>query len=187
MLINRTDESATTYTWTDYLSKISPAWKAKVGAAKSVTWPVSGLVATGNEGVAGLVHDTPYSLGFVDFAWARKNGVRSAAVRNRAGAFVVAQVGSITAAAESAASTVTSDFRMSITDAPGNNSYPIAAFTYVLAPQRMEDPHKRSALSDFLKWMLTDGQKEVAGFELAPLPQNVVANEARLISLIKGQ
>ena len=168
---------------TDYLSKISPVWKARVGVGATVTWPVTTLVGKGDDGVGMMVQQTQYSLGYVDYVWATKNNAHFAAVKNREGQFVVAQPESLTSAAASI-NPVPADLRMSITDAPGSHSYPIAAFSYLLVPQYIEGS-KRTALSDFLKWMMTEGQKDVAGFNYAPLPPAVVSSEKRLLPQIK--
>ncbi len=180
VLVARSDGSAATYTWTDYLSKISPVWKAKQGAATSINWPVAGLAAKGDGGVAEAVSQTPYSLSYMDYAWAVKNNVLYAAVRNRSGSFVLADSRSLTEAAARSVQAPT-DFRASITDAPGSESYPIASFTYLIVPQKISDQQKRTSLTVFLTWMTADGQKAAAGSGLGPLPQEVVAGERRQI------
>jgi phosphate transport system substrate-binding protein len=180
LLINRTDSSATNYAWTDYLSKVSPAWKAKVGTGSQVVWLAGGLSAEGNEGVAKLVHNTPFSLGYVDLAYAAKNNIHFAELRNRAGHFVQAEPSTLTAAAESVP-----DFRTSITDAPGADSYPIAYLNYLLLPSQMSDPRKRTVMTDFLTWMLSDGQKQVISYAFAPLPSQLVSLERKQLSKIR--
>jgi phosphate transport system substrate-binding protein len=189
ILVNRSDSSATTLTFTDYLSKISPVWKGRVGASASVTWPITGLSASSDEGVAALVHDTPYSLGYVDLAGAATSDLQHAALRNHAGHFVFAQPGNVSAAASSSIRTdgVIADFRKSITDAPGDQAYPIASLTYLLVPRTISDAQKRMAMSGFLKWMLTEGQKQTMNFQFAPLPSEFVANEQQQIFLIRNQ
>lgn len=186
VLVTPSEFSATTHTMTDYLSKVSAAWKAKVGVGANINWPTSGLVGKGDAGVQTMVHQTAFSLGYVDYAWAVKNSLHFAAVRNSDGHFVSASRESLMAAVSSI-NPIPADLRMSITDAPGGDSYPIASFNYLLIPQRIDDPHKRTALSDFLKWMASEGQKEVTNFEYAPLPPSVVTSERRQLSLIKGQ
>jgi len=189
ILVNRLDGSATTFTWTDYLSKVSPAWKSKVGAHPMVTWPVSSLTANGNDGVTGAVQQTPYSIGYVDYVWAAKNNLRSAALRNHAGQYVFAHPDTLGAAAASANahSGPDSDLRLSITDAPGEHAYPISAFTYLLVRAKMDDANKRAPMADFLQWMLTTGQKDISSYAYAALPSELVVRERRLIPLIKGQ
>jgi phosphate transport system substrate-binding protein len=186
-LVTRAESSATSFTLIDYLSRVSSIWKTRVATNTTITWPVSGLNAADNEGVADIVRRTPYSIGYLDYAWSVQNKIPSAAVQNRDGHFVVAQTKSLSAAAESAAESdgANADFRESITNAPGEYSYPITSFTYLLVPQKIEDSRKRAALSGFLTWMLTEGQRETASFQYEPLPSGVVAREKRRISLIK--
>jgi phosphate transport system substrate-binding protein len=180
VLVNRGDGAAATYAWTDYLSKVSPVWKARVGTGSSVVWMAGGLSAPGNEGVANLVHSTPFSLGYVDLAYAAKNNLHYAQLKNRAGRFVQAEPSTLTAAAASSP-----DFRASITDAPGAESYPIAYLNYLLLPSQMPDPRKRGVMTDFLTWMLSDGQKQVISYAFAPLPSELVSLERKQLSQIK--
>src|SRR5262249_31125559 len=147
--------SGTTFIWVDYLSKVSPEWKSKVGANSAVNWPV-GLGGRGNEGVSGLVKQTPYSLGYVELIYAIQNKMGYGKVRNSAGAFVKADLMSVTAAAAGAAKQMPADFRVSITNAPGKDAYPIASFTWLLVPSKIADANKKKALVDFLQWMLKD-------------------------------
>jgi phosphate transport system substrate-binding protein len=181
-IVHRSEGSATTFTWTDYLSKIGPEWKAKLGAAASVNWPVAGLAGKGNDGVAQAVHQTLYSIGYVDYPWAMQNKVSFAAVRNRSGQFVFADWRSMADAALEV-----NELPASITDSPRSSAYPIASFSYMLVPQRIGDPRKRTAMSDFLHWMLTEGQKETSKFQYAPLPGNVALRARNQIAKIKGQ
>jgi phosphate transport system substrate-binding protein len=183
MIIHRSDGSGTTYVWTDYLSKVSPEWKDEVGASTSVSWP-TGLGAKGNEGVSGLVTQTPYSLGYVELIYALQNKLTYGEIRNSAGKWVIPNLNSVTAAAESAAAEMPSDFRVSITNAPGANAYPISSFTWMLIPERISNTAKRDAIKNFLRWMLTDGQSQVESLGYAPLPSQVRSREMAQISKI---
>ncbi|HVE83783.1 MAG TPA: phosphate ABC transporter substrate-binding protein PstS [Myxococcales bacterium] len=176
----RSDGSGTTAVFTDYLSKISPAWKDKAGAGKSVRFPV-GLGAKGNEGVAGQVKTTPGAVGYVELAYARQNGISYAALKNKAGKMVSADLAAVSAAAAGALASIPEDFRVSITDADGDASYPISSFTYVLVYQEQPDARKGAALVNFLWWAIHDGQKFEADLFYAPLPAELVTRvEARL-------
>lgn len=183
-VIHRSDGSGTTFVWTDYLSKVSPQWKSKVGANTSVSWPV-GLGGKGNEGVAGLIKQTPGSIGYVELIYAVQNHMEYGAVKNAAGNFVKADFASVTDAAAGAAKNMPADFRVSITDAPGKNAYPISSFTWMLIPEKIDNASKQKAMSEFLQWMLTTGQGDAQGMSYAPLPKPVVAKEMKQIALIK--
>ena len=183
IVVHRSDGSGTTYVWVDYLSKVSQEWKTKVGVGTSVNWPV-GLGGKGNEGVAGLVKQTPYTIGYVELVYAIQNNLTYGRVRNQSGSFVKADLAGVTAAA-GVAKTMPDDFRVSITNAPGKTAYPIASFTWLLIPQKIEDAVKKKAIKDFLRWMLTDGQKMTEALSYAPLPKEVVAKELKAISLIE--
>ncbi len=182
LVVHRSDGSGTTYIFTDYLSTAVPAWKTSVGKGKEVKWPV-GLGAKGNEGVAGQVKQTPGSIGYVELAYAKQNKLPVAAIRNKAGQFVVASVPAVTAAAAGAARALppNTDFRVSIVNAPGQDSYPISSFTWILVYQRQKDPVKGKKLVDFLEWALTEGEKEATPLDYAPLPADMASNvRARL-------
>ena len=166
--------------WTDYLSKVSAQWKSQVGTNASVNWPV-GLGGKGNEGVTGLVKQTPNSIGYVELVYAVQNKLPYGAVQNSTGAFVKADLDSVTAAAAAAASNMPDDFRVSITNASARNAYPIASFTWLLIPAQVPDARKGKAIVDFLQWMLTDGQAMAAPLSYAPLPKEVVAKEQQSI------
>ena len=183
ILVNRLDASSTTYIWTDYLSKISPVWKARMGAAKLPTWPVTGLSARGDDGVGTLVQQTLYSLSYVDWNWAAKHDSQVAALRNRSGEFVYAQLENVTAAAIQSGESETSNLG-SITDAKGHSAYPVCGLTYLTVKQVAENRQNRAPMADFLKWMLSDGQKETSNFGLAPLPPPLAAREKRRISMM---
>jgi phosphate transport system substrate-binding protein len=184
VVIHRSDGSGTTYIWTDYLSKVSDEWRTRVGRGTSVNWPV-GLGGKGNEGVAGLVKQTPYSLGYIELIYAIQNRMPYGSVRNSVGTFTKATLESVSAAAASVAASMPDDFRVSITNPPGANAYPIASFTWLLIPARIEDPAKRAAIKDFLTWMLNAGQQQVEQLAYSKLPKEVVAREIKAIALIQ--
>ena len=184
IVVHRSDGSGTTYIWTDYLSKISQEWKDKVGKGSSVNWPV-GLGGKGNEGVAGLVKQTPNSLGYVELIYAVQNNMAYGRVKNSSGAFVKADLAGVTAAAAGAAKEMPDDFRVSITNAPGKAAYPISSFTWLLVPSKFSDATKRDALKGFVKWMLADGQNYAEALSYAKLPKEVVAKEVKAIDKIQ--
>ena len=172
LVVHRSDGSGTTYVFTDYLAAVSPEWLRTVGRAKEVRWPV-GLGGKGNEGVAGQVKQTPGAVGYVELAYARQNNLPFAAVRNTAGNFVDASIESITAAAASADLPPTTDYRVSIVNAPGASSYPISSFTWLLIYRNQDDAVKAQKLKDFMRWALTEGEKSAAALDYAPLPDGV--------------
>lgn len=184
VVVHRSDGSGTTFVWTDYLSKVSADWKSKVGASTSVNWPV-GLGGKGNEGVAGLVQQTPYALGYVELIYALQNKMAYGSVRNSGGAFIKADLNTVTKAAAAAASHMPEDFRVSITNPPGRDAYPIASFTWLLIPERIGNSTKKEAITGFLQWMLHDGQKMTAPLSYAPLPPQVASKEAAVIARIQ--
>jgi len=184
VVVHRAEASGTSYVWTDYLSKVSTEWESKVGRSPSVNWPV-GLGGKGNEGVTGLVKQTPGAIGYVELIYAVQNQIPYGRVRNSAGAFVKAELASVTAAAAGFAKTMPEDFRVSITNPPGKAAYPICSFTYLLVPTRIEDANKKRVIKDFLNWMLNDGQKAAEPLSYARLPKEVVAKELKQISQIQ--
>lgn len=184
VVIVRSDGSGTSFVFTDYLSKVSSDWKSKIGADTAVNWP-TGLRGKGNEGVSGLVKQTPYSIGYVELIYAKQQNMGYGSVRNAAGKFVKADLASVTAAAAGAAKDMPEDFRVSITNAPGATSYPISTFTWLLIPSKFEDAAKKKAVTDFLTWMLTTGQSNTSALDYAPLPKAVVAKETKAIAMIK--
>jgi phosphate transport system substrate-binding protein len=185
VVIHRSEGSGTSYIWTDFLAKASDDWKNKVGkAAASVNWPV-GLGGKGNEGVTGLVKQTPNAIGYIELIYAVQNNIPYGKVQNAAGKFVKADLAGVTAAAAADAKNMPEDFRVSITNAPGPKAYPISSFTWLLIPAQIQDAAKRDAIKDFLKWMLTEGQKYNEGLSYAQLPKDVVARETKAISLIQ--
>ena len=183
IVVHRSDGSGTTYIFTDYLSKVSNEWRDSVGKNTSVKWP-TGLGAKGNEGVAGMVRQMDGAFGYVELIYAVQNNITFGSVKNAAGVFVKASLYSTTAAAASMKS-MPADFRVSITNAPGKDAYPISSFTWLLIPQQAKDPAKGKILADFLNWMVTDGQKMTESLSYAPLPENVAAKEKEVIKLVK--
>lgn len=184
VVIHRSDGSGTTYIWTDFLSKVSEQWKDKIGKGTSVNWPV-GLGGKGNEGVSGLVKQTPGSIGYIELIYAIQNNIPFGKVQNAAGKFLKADLAGVTAAAAGAAKNMPDDFRVSITNAPGPTAYPISSFTWLLIPAQIQDAAKRDAIKGFLKWMVTKGQGYNEGLSYAQLPKPVVAKELKAISLIQ--
>jgi phosphate transport system substrate-binding protein len=183
IVIHRSDGSGTTYIWTDYLSKVSPDWQGQVGKGTSVKWPV-GLGGKGNEGVAGLVRQMQGTIGYVELIYAVQNKITYGSVRNVAGNFVKASLESVTAAAASAKN-MPADFRVSITDAPGKDAYPISSFTWLLIPAQSKDAAKGKIIVDFLNWMVDDGQKMTANLSYAPLPPTVAAKVKDAIKQVR--
>ena len=183
MVVHRSDGSGTSFVWTDYLSKVSKEWETKVGRATSVNWPV-GLGGKGNEGVSGLVKQTPGAIGYVELVYAVQNKLPYGPVKNSSGVFVKANLACVTAAAASEAKKIPADFRVSITDPSGKAAYPICSFTYLLIPSKIDDAGKKNAVKDFLHWMLTEGQNDAEGLTYAKLPKDVVAREMKAIAQI---
>jgi len=181
-VVHRSDGSGTTYIWCDFLSKVSPDYKTKVGVNTSVNWPV-GVGAKGNEGVSGLTQQTPGAIGYVELIFALQNKIPFAAVQNKAGEYVTATLDSVTSAAAGVA--MPDDFRVSITNAEGKDAYPIASFTWMLLYQSPQDKERAKIMVDFLKWALTDGQKEATALHYAPLPQAVVDKELQALAKIQ--
>jgi phosphate transport system substrate-binding protein len=184
VVVHRSDGSGTTYIWTDYLSKVSSEWQSKVGKNTSVNWPV-GLGGKGNEGVAGLIKQTPNSLGYIELIYAVQNSISYGSVRNAAGEFVKASLAGVSAAAAGAVKSMPDDFRVSITNPPGKDAYPISSFTWLLIPAQIPDPAKKAAIKDFLTWMLTSGQQFCEPLAYAKLPKEVVAKEQKVIGMIQ--
>jgi phosphate transport system substrate-binding protein len=184
VVVHRSDGSGTTYVWTDYLSKVSTEWKDKVGKGTSVNWPV-GLGGKGNEGVTGQIKNAPNSIGYVELIYAVSNNIPYGSVKNSSGAFVKADLASVSAAAAAAAKTIPDDFRVSITDPASKTAYPIASFTWLLMPAKFSDVGKRDALKGFLKWMLADGQNYAEQLSYAKLPKEVIAKEKKALDSIQ--
>jgi phosphate transport system substrate-binding protein len=183
LVVRRNESSGTTFVFTDYLAKVSSAWKSKIGASASVTWPV-GVGQSGNAGVAGMVKQTPGAIGYVELTYAVENKMSFAQLKNAAGKYVTASFDSVTAAAASSKD-LAPDFRGSITNASGAASYPISTYTWLLIPSEIKDQAKKKAIVDFLTWMLGPGQKDAQPLSYAPLPKKIVDLEKKQIAEIK--
>jgi phosphate transport system substrate-binding protein len=183
LVVRRSDGSGTSFVFTDYLSQVSPEWKSKVGANSMVSWP-TGLGQKGNDGVAGMVKQSPNSIGYVELLYAAQNKMPFANLKNADGKVVTASLESVTAAA-AASKGLDKDFRGSIVNAPGPASYPISTYTWLLIPSRIPDAGKKKAITEFLAWMLKDGQKDAPGLSYAPLPKTVATLVEKQIALIK--
>jgi phosphate transport system substrate-binding protein len=184
VVVHRSDGSGTSYIWTDYLSKVSDEWKSKVGKNTSVNWP-TGLGGNKNEGVAGLVKQTPNTVGYVELIYAIQNKMPYGKVKNSSGQFVKADLASVTAAAAESAKSMPDDFRVSITDAPGKAAYPISSFTWLLIPSKFSDASKRDAIKGFVKWMLADGQNDTEALAYSKLPKEVVSKELKALDKVQ--
>jgi phosphate transport system substrate-binding protein len=183
-VVHRAEASGTTYIWVDYLSKVSPEFKAKVGVKTAVNWP-AGVGGKGNEGVSGLVSQTPGSIGYVELIYALQTKTAYGQVQNADGEFVRASVEAVTLAAAGAAANMPADFRVSITNAPGKGVYPVSSFTWLLLYENPSDKAQAKTMTDFVKWALTDGQKYCADLGYAPLPASVVKLEMTALGKIK--
>jgi phosphate transport system substrate-binding protein len=179
IVVHRSDGSGTTFIFTDYLSKISREWASGPGKGTSPSWPV-GVGGKGNENVAGLVRQLPGSLGYVELIYALQNKINYGIVKNASGKFIRASIPSVTAAAASARQ-IPADYRVSITNAPGRDAYPISSFTWILVPARSADPAKGKVIRDLLSWIVKSGEGEAEGLSYAPLPKNLVQKELKTI------
>jgi phosphate transport system substrate-binding protein len=186
VVAHRADGSGTTYIWVDYLSKVSPDFKKTVGVGTAVKWPV-GVAAAKNDGVAAIVSQTPGALGYVELIYAIQTKTPYGQVKNLNGKFVKASIDSVTAAAAAAAKQMPADFRVSITNAPGDAVYPISSFTWLLLYQDPKDKAQGKVMVDFMKWALNDGQKFAGDMGYAPIPKNVVDMELKTLATIKVQ
>lgn len=184
LVVHRSDGSGTTYIFTDYLSAVSADWAKAPGKGKEIQWPV-GIGGKGNEGVAGQVKQTPYAIGYVELVYARQNKLPFASMQNASGKFMEPSVASVTAAAASAKLPATTDFRVSIVNAPGADAYPISSFTYLLIPKTFADAAKGKKLIDFVKWAIHDGEKSAPALDYAPLPESIVAMLDQRLSQIQ--
>jgi phosphate transport system substrate-binding protein len=182
--VYRSDGSGTTFIFSDFLSKVSPEWAVSPGKGTAIKWR-AGVGAAKSEGVAGMVRQTPGAIGYVELTFATENKIQYGAVRNAAGKFLKATPEGASAAAAALAKTMPADYRVSITNAPGATSYPIASFTWLLIPTHFADPAKGKAVADFLMWMLAKGEGEAAGLGYAPLPKPVADKVALTIKTIK--
>jgi phosphate transport system substrate-binding protein len=186
VVAHRSDGSGTTYIWVDYLSKVSPEFKKTVGVGTAVKWPV-GVAAAKNDGVAAIVKQTPGALGYVELIYALQTKSAYGMVQNMNGKVVKASMDSLTAAAAAAAKQMPADYRVSITNAPGDGVYPISSFTWMLFYQDPKDKAQAAAMVEFMKWALNDGQKFAGEMGYAPLPRNVVDMEMKTLATIKVQ
>ena len=185
-VVHRSDGSGTSFVFTDYLSKISPEWKQKVGADKSPQWPV-GLGGKGNEGVMGQVKNTPNTIGYVELAYAAQNKLPVASIKNKAGKFINPTIEAVTAAAAASATNMPDNLAVSITDAEGADAYPISSYTYILVYKDQKDPLRGKALVDFLWWGIHDGERFAKELQYAPLPEEIVKRtEAKINSITSG-
>lgn len=182
IVVHRSDGSGTTFIFTDYLSKVSSDWANSAGKNTSVKWPV-GLGGKGNEGVAGMIRQMQGGIGYIELIYAVQNKIPYGVVKNSSGNFVKASLESVTAAAASVPK-MPADFRVSITNAPGKDAYPISSFTWLLIPEKSKDPAKGKILNGFLNWMLDDGEKMTADLTYAPLPDSVVAKVRETIKQV---
>ncbi|HSY50745.1 MAG TPA: phosphate ABC transporter substrate-binding protein PstS [Thermoanaerobaculia bacterium] len=183
-VVHRSDGSGTTYIWADYLSKVSPEWKQKVGVATSVSWP-AGIGGKGSEGVSGLVKQTPGAIGYVELIYALQNKIAYGSVQNQAGEFLRATTQTVSNAAAAASKSMPKDFRVSITNAPGKNVYPISSFTWMLLQVSPSDVARSKTMVDFMHWALTDGQKFAPELGYAPVPKEVVTLEMAALKTVK--
>ncbi len=179
IVVHRSDGSGTSFIFTDYLSKVSKEWADGPGKGTSPSWPV-GVGGKGNEGVAGLVRQLPGAIGYVELIYALQNKITFGAMKNAAGNWIIASIQGVTDAAASV-KTMPADFRVSITNAPGANAYPISSFTYLLIPVSGSDQAKRKVLKDMLSWIVKSGEGEVSALSYAPLPTNVTDKELKAI------
>jgi phosphate transport system substrate-binding protein len=182
--VHRAEGSGTTYVWTDFLSKVSPEWEKGVGRQAAPKWPEGGLGGKGSDGVSSTVKETKGAIGYVEVIYALQTKMPVAKVKNASGNFVAPNLASVTAAAGAAAATMPDDFRVSITNAAAKDAYPISTFTWLLIPSKIADPAKKKAMTDFLKWMLGDGQKMTEALNYSQLPKPVVAKEVKAIAKV---
>lgn len=170
VVVHRSDGSGTTFVWTDYLSKISSAWKNGPGSGTSINWP-TGIGGKGNEGVSGMIRQLPGAIGYVELIYALQNHINFGSVRNASGAWIRASIEGVTAAAATAK--IPDDYRVSITNAPGRDAYPISSFSWILIPTQPHDMAKERVIKDLLSWIVKSGESEVSSLSYAPIPQNL--------------
>ena len=177
--MHRSDGSGTSFIWTDYLSKVSKDWAGGPGKGTALSWP-TGVGGKGNEGVAGLVRQMPGAIGYVELIYALQNKIPFGEVKNAAGSWIKASIDGVTEAAASVKS-MPADYRVSITNAPGANAYPISSFTYLLIPKSGSNAENRKVIKDLLSWILKSGEGEVSNLSYAPLPDTLVQKELNTI------
>ena len=182
-VIHRSDSSGTSAVFTDYLSKVSPEWKEKVGAGVSPSWPI-GIGGKGNEGVTGQVKNTPNTIGYIELVYAVKNNLPVAHIKNASGNFIEPSIDAVTAAAAASAASMPDDLRVSITNAAGPQAYPISSYTYILVYKNQKDAAKGKALVDFLWWGIHDGETFGKELQYAPLPADVVKKAETKINAV---
>jgi phosphate transport system substrate-binding protein len=185
-VVTRSEGSGTTYIWTDFLSKVAPEFKKTVGVNTSVKWP-TGVGGKGSEGLTGLVSQTPGTIGYVELIYALQNKLSYGSVQNSSGNFVTASIESVTAAADAAASAMPADFRVSITNPPGKDAYPVASFTWLLVYENAQDKAQAKAMVDFMKWALSDGQKFARELGYAPLPKTIAEMALKSLDKVRTQ
>jgi phosphate transport system substrate-binding protein len=178
IVVHRSDASGTTFVWTDYLSKVSKDWKDTVGSGTAANWP-TGVGGKNNDGVAGLVRQLPGAIGYIELFYALQNHISFGAIRNASGNWVKGSIDGVTEAAANVK--VPADFRVSITNAPGANSYPISSFTYLLIPTRPTNAANEKVVKDMLNWILTSGESEVTALSYAPLPKSVAQAALKVV------
>jgi phosphate ABC transporter phosphate-binding protein len=186
VVVHRADGSGTTFGWTDFLSKTNPEWKSTVGSGTTVNWPI-GQGAHGNDGVASMVDQTPNSIGYTELSYAIQRALSYGTVRNAAGNFTQANLISLAAAAASGSTRDSDNIHSSLTNAPGKAAYPIASYTWLLIPESIPDPATRSAVAEFLNWILTTGQKESSDLAYNPLPKEIIAREHQMLATFKAK
>jgi len=179
IVVHRSDGSGTSFIWTDYLSKVSKDWANGPGKGTALSWP-TGVGGKGNDGVAGLVRQMPGAIGYVELIYALQNHITFGAVKNPAGNWVKASIESVTDAAPSVKQ-MPADYRVSITNAPGANAYPISSFTYILIPVKGTNPQNRAVMKDLLSWILKSGEGQVSALSYAPLPESLVDKELKTV------
>jgi phosphate transport system substrate-binding protein len=185
-VVHRAEASGTSFVFTDYLSKVSPEWKEKVGTDKSPKWPV-GQGGKGNEGVTGQIKQQPNTIGYVELAYAVQNKLPVALIKNAGGKFIEPSIDAVTAAAASASAQTPDDLRVSITNSAGENAYPISSYTYILAYKEQKNADKGKAVVDFLWWGIHDGEQFAKDLQYAPLPAEIVKRtEAKINSITSG-
>jgi phosphate transport system substrate-binding protein len=183
IVVHRSDGSGTSFIWTDFLSKVSKEWEQGPGKGTALSWP-TGVGGKGNDGVAGLVRQMPGAIGYVELIYALQNHISFGSVKNADGKWIKASIESVTDAAASIKQ-MPADYRVSITNAPGANAYPISSFTYLLIPVQGKNPANRAVMKDLFSWILKSGESQVAALSYAPLPQNLVEKELATVYSLK--
>jgi phosphate transport system substrate-binding protein len=186
IVAHRADGSGTTFAWTDLLTKTSPEWKSVVGSGTTVKWPI-GQGALDNDGIASMVERAANSIGYVELSFAIQRNLSYGAVRNAAGNFTQANLSTLTAAVDNSSTSGTAAISSSLINAPGDDSYPITSFTWLLVPELIPDPAVKSAIVAFIDWILTSGQKDCSALAYTPLPKEIVSRELEQLSTFKAK